>query len=362
VTEANGSPMAPSILRKLLGRAGANDAPQGESFSLPRQLAAGSRVLLVGSGDLTDILFATPLIEALRSQIDGIHLGLVCDERAAQLVLSTEFFDDAIVVEEDQLQPEAESGDELASVLTEDEWDAAILLTSRPDPLRDRLAGLSRARLRLGPGHEQAFPNLNCEVRPPGGNGYPYERTRTWTQLLGLSPVEGGLRWSPDEKRERQVAQLIHFNKPRKEQKLIGIDPGVGKSGARIATGSLALIADHISRSIPSKTMVLTADPDEILVEEFEGMLSQPPLDLARPTLLEVTLFLCQCELFLCSNTDLMHFAVAMGIPTVAFFTPEDEASWIPDRADHLRIIRPEAGADLDLADLMERVAGALSA
>jgi ADP-heptose:LPS heptosyltransferase len=354
--------MATSILRKLLGRAGSGQGPSGESFSLPRQLEPGSRVLLVGSGSLTDLLFAMPLVEQLRSQIEGIHLGLVCDERSAQLVLSTELFDDVIVVEDEQLDPEAESGAELAAVLTEDEWDAAILLSAHPDPVRDRLAGLSRARLRLGPGHENAFPNLNCEVRPPGGDVYPYERTRTWGQLLGLDPGPEGLRWPLDEKRERQMAQLIHFNKPRKEQKLIGIDPGVGKCGARIATASLALIGDHVGRSIPSKSIVLTADPDERLVEEFEEKLSQPPLDLARPTLLEMVLFLRQCELFLCCNTDLMHFAVAMNIPTVAFFTPEDDPVWVPEGARGLRIIRPEAGADLDLADLMERVASALSA
>lgn len=353
--------MAPSILRKLLGRPGTEADPGGESFSLPRELAPGSRVLLISSGDLTDLLFAMPLVEQLRAQVEGIHLGLVCDERTSQLVLSTELFDDAIVVEEDQLAPDAESGDELAQVLTEDEWDAAILLSPRPDPVRDRLAGLSRARLRMGPGHERAFPNLNCEVRPPAGDTYPYNRTRTWHQLLGLDPGPGGLRWPLDAKRERQVAQLIHFNKPRKEQKLIGIDPGLGKAGSRIATASLALIADHIGRSIPSKSMVLTADPDEGLVEDFEGMLSQPPLDLARPSLLEVVLFLRQCELFLSSNTDLMHIAVAMDIPTVAFFTPEDDPTWVPDRARRLQIIRPEAGSDLDLADLMERVAEALA-
>lgn len=360
--EAQSQLMAPSILRKLLGRAGAEDGLTGESFSLPRQLAPGSRVLLISSGDLTDLLFAMPLIRALREQIEGMHLGLVCDERAGQLVLSTDLFDDAIVVEDEQLAPDAESGAELAQILTEDEWDAAILLSAAPDPVRDRLAGLSRARLRLGPGHAAAFPNLNCEVRPPAGDGYPYNRTRTWAQLLGLVPDESGPVWPLDAKRERQVAQLIHFNKPRKEQKLIGIDPGTGKAGARIAISSLALIADHVARSIPSKSIVLSADPDGLLVEEFEGMLSQPPLDLPRPTLMEMALFLHQCELFLCCNTDLMHLAVAMGVPTVAFFTPEDEPVWVPERAKHLRIIRPQAGADLDLADLMERVASVLSA
>jgi heptosyltransferase-2 len=359
--EAESSAMASSILRKFLGRAGADSGPRGDSFSLPRQLAAGSRVLLVNSADLTDILFAMPLIQQLRAAIEGLHLGLVCDEHASQLVLSTELFDDVIVVEEDQLGEDAESSEELSRVLTEDEWDAAILLTAKPDPVRDRLAGLSRARLRLGPGHENAFPNLNCEVRPPAGDGYPYNRTRTWLQLLGLGSGDGKLNWPLDEKRERQVAQLIHFNKPRKEQKLIGIDPGVGKSGARLANGSLALIAAHVARSIPSKSIVLTADTDENLVEAFEAQLAPSPLELARPTLLEMVLFLNQCELFLSSNTDLMHIAVAMDVPTVAFFTPEDDPVWVPEQARHLRIIRPQPGADLDLADLMERVASALS-
>ena len=350
--------MPSSLLRRLLGRAGssANGAVDGEAFSLPGSLQPGARVLLLASDDLTDLLFAMPLVEAVHASVEGVEFGLLCDERTSHLALSTDRFADVLVVDPQQAGPGSSSRRALQEALQGESWDVAILTGRDPDPERDELAHLSGATLRMGPDHPGAFPRLNCQVRPPSSESYPYGRAQLWGRLLGVGVDPGSLRWPLDPKRERQMAQLVHFNKPRKQQRLIGIDPGVGKAGTRLGTSSLALIANHVARTVDSRTIVLTADEDPAVVEEFRGALENAPLDLPRPTLLETVLLLNECDLLVSGNTDLLHFAAALGVPALTVFADVDSDAWIPDRAERLEVVRAARGETLDLAELMDRV------
>ncbi|HKK72571.1 MAG TPA: glycosyltransferase family 9 protein [Candidatus Krumholzibacteria bacterium] len=350
--------MPSSLLRRLLGRAGAspNGAVAGEAFSLPGSLQPGARVLLLASDDLTDLLFAMPLVEAVHGAIEGVEFGLLCDERTSHLALSTDRFADVLVVDPQQAGSGSASHRELQEALQGESWDVAILLGQDPDPDRDEFAHLSGATLRMGPDHPLAFPRLNCQVRPPSSESYPYGRAQLWGRLLGVNVDARRLHWRLAPKRARQMGQLVHFNKPRKQQRLIGIDPGVGKAGTRLGAANLGLIANHLSRTIDSRTIVLTADEDPTVVDEFVGVLENTPLDLPRPTLLETVLLLNECDLLVSGNTDLLHFAAALDVPALTVFADADADAWIPDRAERLEVVRAARGEALDLAEIMDRV------
>lgn len=349
--------MSNSILRRLLGRAGAL-APQAqsESFSLPGALEPGSRILLLASDELTDLLFAMPLVERLHAEVPGVQIGLLCNERISHLAISSDRFSDVIVVEAEHLQPQSPARRGLDRVLADEPWNVAILLGLQADAVRDELAYSSGATLRVGPDHPGAYPRLNCEVRPPAGSRYPYDRSTVWGRLLGVQVDGEPLRWRLDEKRRRQMQQLVHFNKPRKEQRLVAVDPGLGKDGSRIGPENLAHIVNHLARTIDSRAMILSADPDPTSALALRSGLQGEPLELPRPTLLETMLLLGQAQLLVSGNTDLLHFAAAMEIPTLAIFTPDDGEQWLPTRAARLSVVRPRPGVALDLAELMEKV------
>jgi len=356
--------MPNSLLRRLLGRAGstANGAALGGAFSVPGSLGAGSRVLLVASDEPTDLLFAMPLVEAIRSRVEGVAFGLVCDERTSHLALSTDRFRDVFVVDVEALEAAGTPGQRsLEAELAEEAWDVAILVGRDPDPARDSIAALSGATLRMGPDHPQAFPNLNCQVRPPLDASYPYRRAQLWGRLLGTAIDDAPLTWPLDAKRERQMAQLVHFNKPRKQQRLIGVDPGVSKGGWRLGAANLALILNHMARTIDSRTMILSANPDPETFAELTTALDNAPLDLPRPTLLETVLLTGQCDLMISGNSDLAHFAGAMGVPVLALWPPAEDDVWIPTRAERFERVEIAPGTALDLAPLMDRVERLLS-
>ena len=352
--------MAKTLLKRILGRPDER-SNQAKAFRLPGALHEDVRVLLVDSGDLTDLLFAMPFVERTRLLFPGARIGLLCDERTSGVALASGAFADLVVYEAEQLRGNGPALRRLEDLLLAERWEIAVLIGQRPDPPRERLAFASQAVLRVGPGHDGAYPDLNCELRPQPAGRHPYQRTVTWGRLLGV-PLEGvPLRWPLSAEGRRQMAQVVHFNKPRKDQLLVAVDPGVGKTGALLAPENLAFVMNHLAAHIRCKTIVLTADPEPGRAESLNTLLRGEVLDLARPSLREVVLLLSQCDLFVAGNSDLFHYAVAIGVPTIGIFTPGDGSEWAPPDAEKLEILRPAAGEPLSLSEVMQRVDRLLS-
>jgi hypothetical protein len=67
-------------------------------------------------------------------------------------------------------------------------------------------------------------------------------------------------------------------------------------------------------------------------------------------------LLVAQCDLFIAGNTDLLHFAVAMGVPTVALFSDEEDPAFRPTGREHVRVLDITEGERVDIETLMETV------
>jgi len=347
--------VSPSFLQKVFSRSGSAQV-EVEPFRLPGALFDGVKVLLIASGDPTDLLFAMPLIEEIHDRFPASHVGLVSDERLHHLALSSGVFHEVVVFSQEQLKLHSKGFSLLAEAVGAEAWDIAILLGRHRDPAREELALASGARLRVGVAHEDSYPRINCAVRSSDRQQYPYRRTATWGKLFGLPLEHVPLNWPLPESKVRQIAQLVHFNKPRKDQLLFGFDPGVGKEGTRLGLESLAFLANHLGKRIASKSIVLTADEDEEREGAFQSLLTVETLDLPRPTLKEIVLLLSQCDLFVAGNTDLFHFAAALGVPALGLFTSKDGRRWRPDEGERVEILELEDGGELELATVMSRV------
>ena len=348
-----------SFLQKVLGR-GDGSQEKRESFRLPGVLFDGVRVLLVDSGDPTDLLFSMPLVEEIKDRYPKAEVDLVSDERTHHLALSTGMFSELIVCTSDQLKLRSKGFESLVEAVSAESWDVTILLGRYPDAAREELALASGAPLRLGAAHDRSYPRINCAVRATPESHYPYRRTATWGRLFGLPLDHAPLHWPLLETRQRQTAQLVHFNKPRKDQLLIGVDPGQGKEGTLLGAENLAFLANHLGKRHPSKTIVLSGDENPERTEVFARLLTVETLELPRPTLMETVLLLSQCSLFVAGNTDLFHFSVALGVPTLGLFTTRDGERWRPDEDELVELIELQDGGDLDLSAVMASVDGLL--
>jgi ADP-heptose:LPS heptosyltransferase len=215
----------------------------------------------------------------------------------------------------------------------------------------------SGAVLRVGPYHPRAFPAFNVELRGLAvQERYRGERTAPLAPFLGLADSDLDAAWPLPADRLRQSARLVHFNKPDSSELLVGVDPGLGKSGHGIAHQNLLFLTRQLASQTRCRFLPLSDPDNQPGLRDFENRLGNVPQGLSRETLMETVLLLAQCDLFLAGNTDLFHFAVALEVPTVGIFTPRDGADWDPGPRPCCRVLRVTRGERVDVATLMEAV------
>jgi len=326
-------------------------------FRIPGQVGDGSRVLALATEDLADLLFHVPLLAAMRRTYPGASIDFLVPEQFAPLVIPCGLARQVMVYAPRQLTGWKPAYRNLQRSLAGKRYDVSFVLSQTPVPPLEALGQATGAALRLGPSHGGAWPAVNLELRPRDDAGYAGDRLHLLAPFLGLEPGILRTAWPLPTDKLRQAAQVVHFNKPRPEELLVGIDPGPDKSGRALGQENLLFLVGQVRSQLSCRVLPLTSPEGEDRRREFESRLPSPiPPAFNRDTLLETMLLLCQCNLFVAGNTDLFHVAVAEGIPTVGLFGEHVPARWRPRDRDRCRILTVSPGKKLDLATLMDAV------
>ena len=327
-------------------------------FQVPGQINNGSRLLALATDDLTDLLFHIPLLAAMRRTWPGASIDFLVPEAFAPLVIPSGLARQVLVYSENQLANWKPAYRNLQRTLAGAGYDVSFVLSQRPAPALETLGLVSGATLRCGPSHGSAWPAVNLELRRQSeAEGYAGSRLARLAPFLGLEPGILRTTWPLPTDKLRQVAQLVHFNKPRPEELLVCIDPAADKSGRALSLKNLTFLTQQLKTQMNCRILPLTGPGGEDRLRQFEAELSSPvPPAFNRDTLLETILLLCQCDLFLAGNTDLFHFAVAEGVPALGLFGGHVEQRWYPESHRRCRVLSVAKGEKVDIATLMEAV------
>ncbi len=329
------------------------------SFTLPGALTDSSRILCIDCGDLSDFLFHVPLLTAIRHHYPGSKMDFLVPEKHAPLVVPSGLARQCMTYKEGQLNPWRPAFGNLLRKLGTGKYDVAVVMSYSPQPRLELAALASGASLRLGPSHNDSWPGVNFEMRlRDDDDGYRGDRLRYTAPFLGFEPEELNTRWPLPLEKLRQMAQQVHFHKPKPDQMLIGVDPGIGKTGHGFAMENIQFLVRQLSSQLVCKVLPLGDPSDNDRLRKFEASLSEVPVGLQRDTILEMILLLAQCDLFVSGNTDFFHFAVAQGIPAIGLFSKEDGPQWMPRGRPRARVIQVTKGEKVDIETLMEAVEG----
>ncbi len=330
-------------------------------FTVPGALGAESRVLCIDSGDLADMIFHAPLLTAYKRRHPGAAMDFLVPESHVDLVAQSGLAHHCVVYREGQLNPWRPAYGSLLRKLGSGEYDVAVVMSFRPNPRLELGALASGAALRLGPSHADGWPSVNFEVRrAPEAGGYYGDRIRVVAPFLGFAVGELKSRWPLPGDRLRHMAQQVHFHKPNPDQLLVGIDPGVSKGGQAFAPENLQFLVRQLTTQLVGKVVPLGDPHDGDRLERFTARLAEAPVGLPRNTLMDMLLLTSQCDLFIAGNTDLMHFAVAMGVPTLALFGVDEDPCYRPEGRNHVRVVEVATGEKVDIETLMEAVEAVL--
>jgi ADP-heptose:LPS heptosyltransferase len=326
-------------------------------FRVPGELGAESRVLCIDTGDLSDMIFHAPLLTAYKRRHPGAAMDFLVPEDHLDLVALSGLAHHCMVYRAGQINPWRPSYSALLRKLGAGDYDVAVVMAFRPQPRLELGALASGARLRLGPSHADGWPAVNFEVRrEPDAGGYYGDRMAVIAPFLGFAPAELKPRWPLPDDRVRHTAQQIHFHKPNPEQMLIGIDPGATKGGHVLAPENLHFLVRQLVGRLVCKVVPVGHPGERGRLDAFTARLSDAPVGLPRETLMDMLLLVSQCDLMIAGNTDLFHFAVAMGVPTVGLFSTAEDPCYRPGERPRLRLLDVTSGERVDVETLLAAV------
>ncbi|MEJ2721392.1 MAG: glycosyltransferase family 9 protein [bacterium] len=339
------------FLAPLLGRV----APTG-SFSLPGDITDQSRVLVIDSGDLTEILFFSPVISYLKNRYPGMRVTFLVREGNSELVRSLSQVNEMITYEPSHLSLSSTTFFSLLKRIRSRDFNVAFLLGNEFNLPRALLAILGGAKIRVGYSGQNSFPYVNCEIRIGKSTMYQGLKSRSFLTALGLNVGDPLPAWELAEQDIRWAKQLIHFHKPEKDTRLIAVDPGLGKGDHRLVDESFTYLVNQLARRMPSKVLVVSNNLDKKRLDQFKTKLPNLLLDIEPKNAKEGIALLSCADFFLSGNTDYFHFAVSMRIPTVGLFTRHDDANWFPKGTPWVQILQGVKGQRLSLEEFNSKI------
>ncbi len=333
-----------------------------EPFKLPLVGPDGGRVLFVQDGELTDLLFAAPLIAALRRTYPRCRISALVREDASELIRHHPDVQDLLIYNPVRMRLTSPSYFKLARKLRRQGFDMVIHMGEAPDPPYQLLGYLCGAPVRVGPESDRGYPYVNCELRwNSERSGYEGRRLGEVAGLMGVQlPTDWRSTLLTDQD-VRFARQLVHFRKPRKDQILIGVDPGKGKCNTRVTDRTLAYLLGVVYQQYRAKVVVLGTPEEDETATRFEQELKCERMELPRHNVKDTVALLTQCDLFVSGNTNLFHFAAAFGVPTVGLFTERDDPKWLPPAQPHVAIVQGRKGEKQSTAQFLALVERLLS-
>lgn len=348
--------LLPKAFSFFLKRMGKN-----HPFVLPADLVNSRELLLIDSGDVTDLLFSSQLVNHFHRNYPKISMTLLVHGPDAEIAKSVMNIKKMITYERKQMHIYNADYMALLKSLKKRMVDSAILLGKGFSLERYLIAFASGAAIRIGFENPLAFPFLNCEIRLTEET-YEGNKMSKVLNSIGLRPDDSLSSISLSERELNHAKQLIHFRKPEKDYLTVGIDPGRGKTRHHVIPEIIAYLANNLASRRKVKILVLTHPWEDRMVESFIASLKSEVIDLKPSKANETIALLSRCDLFLSGNTNLFHFAAALDVPTIGLFTKYDDQKWVPDGAPRVRIFKGMLGEKLSLKSFFSNVDDVLGA
>ncbi len=358
---ANCAPGPPSALARMIGW-------YLERFKRPEPISFGDafrsveKVLVIPEPGVAGALFAMPTLRAMRRGCPKGKIAVLARDEDRELLEGCREIDRVIAYSLPSGVRRYSAYLWLGRKIRGYGFDIAIILDRQFDVERMFLCYLSGATVRAGlqSPESHSFLNLEVSTNVPGK-----ARTQPGLEIarvMGIDVSGLDLTWDVPERERRLAEQLVHFRKPREDELLVGFDPGPGRGGTSITVAQQARLLDKLCSDYRARAILLTAPEHHGLVKTLESMLSREPIVVQQRKMRDVVGLLGQCDLFVAGNTDLVYFAVAMGIPTVSLMTPLEMAEAALLDSTFLQVVELTPGERFPIAEFIERTQAVLLA
>jgi heptosyltransferase III len=320
----------------------------------PYDPAGIRRILVVRNDNVGDVLCSTPAIRALRKAFPRAYLAALVVGYSRDAITGNPDLDEVFVYEKAKHRPDRSRAVSfykqfrVERELRRRGFDLAIGLRSNFSWSEAWLVYFTGAPFRLGaaPGERDRrfgfFYNLQAPLPP---DRHEVEKALHLVGRLGVPPAEKHLAASIPEE-EKRAAELFLAENRIDPRNLIGFHLSSRVAANRWEPARFAELAARLVRE-ERKTVVLTWGPgdekraQEVLSGAGAGVFLFPTANFKRLGAIQQL-----CRAFVSPDGGAMHFAAAVGTPTIGLFGKTDPKLWAPWGDGHLAL-RKGRQADL---------------
>ncbi len=297
-----------------------------------------TRILVVRTDRIGDVLLSTPVVEGLRLKFPGAYIAMLASGQTKEILEGNPFLNDVLV-------DAGEKASLLAQRLKAKKFDAAVLLHPTP-----RLAwALSRAKIpiRVGTGYRGysfLFTKRVYEHRQTAKR-HELEYNLTLAEVLGapLKDPEPKILLSPED-REWAKERLAKAG-VKEGEKFVGIHPGSGGTARDWRPEKFGELGERIQKELGARAIVTGVEAEKALADIVASKMSRAPvMIIGETTLKQLAAVLEREAAFVSNSTGPMHLAAAVGTPVVVMFPPIKACSpkrWGPWGKGH-KVILPK--------------------
>jgi len=304
-------------------------------------LAEISRLLVVKTSSIGDVIHALPVVQAIREAAPHLTLGWVVRRRCADVLRGNPCIDHLCVM------PDKPSLSELMALrgeLRASRYDLALDMQGLL--LSGLVTRLSGAPVRVGWDRNReanalflTHPTVPGKVR----DRHEVDLLYGFAGALGVHAAHPEFTPQPylaAEGAGRADEWLSVLPRPR-----IALNIGASRAYKRWPADRWASVAQALAAS--GQGLVFVGDKNDAeVVARIKSSLTDGYVDLAgKTTLRELASVLAACDLLVTADTGPMHVAVAVGTPVVALFGATDPARHGPYGARNVVLHDPAPGA-----------------
>ena len=329
----NGSWMNGTVPERLSMKWRKSLQAPSEPLAIFEELKQARKVLIAPNDRVGGLFIGAPIYKAIRHHYPETEVHLLVNSPKAVLAAQIPFVDE--VVSGDFGQPIWHSSyDEIGLRLREQAFDLAVCLGPDCSFRLALLCGASGAKLRVGFRREGIEP-FNVEIVRRSTEVYEGEQYLTMLRLLGLEGC-GDVKWAISEEHAHHVrsryldGEFSHGN-------VVAVDlsrgEGQGMSGRQMDD----IVGRVIERGARAVLFFSLAEKKKVnyLKKTYGSRILAFELD----DLPSVGAILEGCRALISCNTDLLHMAISLLIPTVGIFD-EDPERWISPHNQLVEIVR----------------------
>ena len=277
-----------------------------------------SRILIIQTAFLGDVILCTPLIKSTRKFFPNSFISFLLIPQTKNIVENNPHLNEIIVYDKKGKEKGLKNFFKMVEKIKKRNFDLAII------PHRylrcALLAYLAKIPQRIG--FDKSIGSfLFTQKVTYQSNWHEVDRNLSLLSDFSHDLLDKTPELFPGPEDYSYASELLHDSGIKENDKIVGVAPGSVWATKRWLSERFAEVSDLIIKEAGAKVIFLGSNEDEKLCSEIGTLMKEKPVVLAGKTnVLQSAAMISKCKVILSNDSAPVHIASAMNKPVVAIF------------------------------------------